>query len=65
MKNLYKSLKISLFIVSISYLPHSLIAQESIPIIHKDSIISSAKQMMASTPYCALITIDTTGHPDA
>lgn len=48
-------------------LPSPLItfAQENATLYKRDTLITTAKKMMETTRYCALITLDTTGHPDA
>jgi len=48
-------------------LPSPLItfAQENATPYNRDTLITTAKKMMETARYCALITLDTTGHPDA
>ncbi|MCK4724553.1 MAG: pyridoxamine 5'-phosphate oxidase family protein [Anaerolineales bacterium] len=46
--------------------PASLLAQEKQMVTaERDTLIAVARKLMASARYCALITIDSTGHPQA
>jgi general stress protein 26 len=65
MVNYYKNLKRALFIFLLLHLPISLVAQEINTSLSRDSLLSAAREMMAATKYCTLITLDTTGSPSA
>ena len=65
---LIKSFKNRIIIfILVMILPSPLItfAQENATLYNRDTLITTAKKMMETTRYCALITLDTTGHPDA
>ena len=66
MKNYNSQMKTFIFLISIIFfLPYLNAAQEVKSNFNSDSLISAARQLTAMTPYCTLITLDTTGHPDA
>ena len=55
-----------LFLLSILKYPIEISAQDDQKAKQKlDSLISAAKELMVETRYCALITLDKTGHPQA
>ena len=56
---------ISIYTVIIFFLPLSISAQNEQATFNNDSLVSAARQMIASTPFCTLISMDTTGHPNA
>lgn len=60
------TLKIVLCLVLILQLPVTVIAQESVnPSFNRDTLLTAARKMIELTPYCTLITLDSTGHPAA
>ena len=59
-------MKTFLFFISIIFfLPYSNTAQENNFKFNRDSLLSAARELIAMTPYCTLITLNTKGHPDA
>lgn len=65
---LVKSIKNRIIILSLVMIfqsPLITFAQENAALFNRDTLITTAKKMMEITRNCALITLDTTGHPDA
>jgi len=66
MKNYNHKITTSIFfIIIVFFLPYSIVAQEDRANFNSDSLVSAARQLVAITPYCTLITLDSTGLPDA
>ena len=61
----FKSKIIILILIIILQSPLITFAQENAAVYNRDTLITTAKKMMETTRYCALITLDTTGYPDA
>lgn len=63
--HLVKAAAGSIYILAIIlFCPLEVPAQESaVPDYERDTLISAAKEIMEKTRYCALITLDQTGHP--
>ena len=66
MKNQFKNMKIIFSLALIFHLPLLINAQENkTQLLDRDTLITTAKKIMETARYCALITLDSTGHPDA
>ena len=65
-KKKFKHIKTIFYLVIILQLPLVIFAQENEKThFDRDTIITAARKMMETARYCALITLDETGHPDA
>lgn len=61
-----KNMRIIFYLVVILQLPLVIFAQENEEnYFDRDTIISTAKNIIVTVRYCTLITLDSTGHPDA
>lgn len=66
MDNKLNTLKTILYLFLSLIFPLSVIAQEGISTqYNRDTLLTAARDMIEETPYCTLITLDTTGHPAA
>ncbi len=61
----FKNRIIILILIIILQSPLITFAQENAAAYNRDTLITTAKKMMETTRYCALITLNTTGDPDA
>jgi general stress protein 26 len=61
----FKNKIIILILIIILQSPLITFAQENAALYNRDTLITTARKMMETTRYCALITLDTMGHPDA
>ncbi len=61
--NYFKTQRIGLFIVFLAFLSLNGIAQTQQTTLPKDTLIKAAREIMLSTHFCALATIDSTGLP--
>ena len=61
--NYFKKQSIVLLLVSFAFLPLNGIAQNQQTTFPKDTLIKAAREIMLSTHYCALATVDSTGLP--
>ena len=65
MKNRFKKFETTFYLIVILLFPLAIFAQDKIGTQFKrDTLINAAKQMMETSRYCALITLDEKGHPD-
>ena len=65
-KKYFKQTKNIFYLFIILQLPFVIFAQENNGThFDRDTVITIAKKMMETARYCALITLDSTGHPDA
>jgi general stress protein 26 len=64
MKNRFKKEKTILCLIIVLHFPLMVFAQENAVLYNRDTLITTARKMMETTRYCALITLDSTGHPD-
>ena len=62
-KSLEKNIIIFIFVMILQS-PLITFAQENMTLYNRDTLITTAKIIMETTRNCALITLDTTGHPD-
>jgi general stress protein 26 len=60
----FKNKIIILILIIILQSPLITFAQENATLYNRDTLITTARKMMETTRYCALITLDTTGHPE-
>ena len=64
--NSIKSVRWVLFLSMIMIFPFKIWAQKNeMQNFNRDSLIAAAKEIMLKTRYCALITLDKSGHPQA
>jgi general stress protein 26 len=61
--NYFKKQRIGLFVVFLAFLSMNGIAQNQQAPFPKDTLIKAAREIMLSTHFCALVTIDSTGLP--
>lgn len=65
MKNRFKRIETTFYLIVILQFPLMVFAQDKMGIqFNRDTLITTARIMMETAHYCALITLDTTGHPD-
>jgi general stress protein 26 len=65
MKNRFKKIESTFYLIVILQLPLMVFAQDKMGTqFNRDTLITTARTMMETSRYCALITLDTTGHPD-
>jgi general stress protein 26 len=63
---MYKIIISAVYLLIILTLPRPVLARDSMKtLFNRDTLLVAAKELIASTPYCALITLDTTGYPVA
>jgi general stress protein 26 len=60
----FKNKIIILILIIILQSPLITFAQENAALYNRDTLITTEIKMMETTRYCALITLDTTGHPE-
>lgn len=64
-KKKFKHINTIFYLAIILQLPLGIFAQENKePQFDRDTLITTARIMMETARYCAIITLDTTGHPD-
>jgi hypothetical protein len=64
-KKKFKHINTIFYLAIILQLPLGIFAQENKePQFNRDTLITTARIMMEAVRYCAVITLDTTGHPD-
>ncbi len=60
----FTGVKSTLYLVIILIFPLGVLAQENeLPIYDRDTLITAAREIIAAARYCALITLDESGHP--
>ncbi len=65
MKNKLKKIETTLYLIIILQFPLMVFAQDKMGTqFNRDTLITTARIMMETARYCAIITLDTTGHPD-
>jgi general stress protein 26 len=65
MKNRFKKIETTLYLIVILQFPRMVFAQDKMGTqFNRDTLITTARIMMETVRYCAVITLDTTGHPD-
>jgi general stress protein 26 len=65
LSKILKNIKINFILVIILQFSPIIFAQENESNFNRDTIITAARKMMETARYCALITLDETGHPTA
>ncbi len=64
-KKKFKHIKTIFYLAIILQLPLGIFAQDKMGTqFNRDTLITTARIMMEAVRYCAVITLDTTGHPD-
>jgi general stress protein 26 len=65
MKNRFKKIETTFYFIVILQLPLMVFAQDKMGTqFNRDTLITTARMMMETVRYCAVITLDSTGHPD-
>lgn len=65
MKNWFKKIETTFYLIIILQFPLTVFAQDKIGTqFNRDSLVTTARKMIETARYCALITLDTMGHPD-
>ena len=65
MKNRFMKIKTTFYLIVILQFPLIIFAQDKIGTqFNRDTLITTARIIMEAARYCALITLDTAGHPD-
>ena len=65
MKNRFKKIETTLYLIVILQFPIMVFAQDKMGTqFNRDTLITTSRIMMETVRYCAVITLDTTGHPD-
>jgi general stress protein 26 len=66
MKNEFKKIKTTYYLIIMLQFSLIVFAQDKMETqYNRDTLITTARTMMEAVRYCALITLDSTGHPDA